>query len=387
MQVLQFGGSLKPVRVLVADDDPVLRSLVRANLEGRVDEIVEAGDGQEAWELILTQPFGLGLIDLSMPGLDGFALIRCIRGHPRTRHLPIVVITSSNDQAAVRLALDAGATAFLTKPINWSLFSHQIDYLVRINQCSAVDRATRQRAEAVARAKDAVIAALAARVREQSRRLVTASEMEMRRHEATDGRGLDYAATVLADARAIEEVLDELLPYFRSMTEQIVVDDRPASVVRLVEACVERHADIARIADVRIWVGQIPATLRVCCDEMAIGRALGSLLRNAIEFTASGSTVRIGVELKEDGALAIMIDDEGPGVDPEKIARYLQPLDIRSEGQLKGADQAALGLPVAKAIANAHGGTVELVSRSSGGTRAYLFLPADIVEAGLEEVA
>ncbi len=387
MQVLQCGLRLKAVRVLVADDDPVLRSLVRANLEGRVDGIVEAGDGQEAWDLLLGDSFELALIDLSMPGIDGYALIRCIRSHPRTRHLPIVVITSSTDQTAVRRALEAGATAFLTKPINWTLFAHQIDYLVRLNQGSAAERATKQRAEAVARAKDAVIAALAARVQEQTRRLIAASEMELWRREPGEDRSLDYAASVLSDARAIEEILAEVLPYVRSMTEQIVVDDRPVPVSRLIESCVDRLSGIAKLGDIRVAVGPISGSLRICCDEAAIGRALGNLLRNAIEFTRSGSTVRIGVELKDDNALEITIDDDGPGADPDLIARCLRPLDMREDGDMKGPEQAALGLPIAKAIAQAHGGTIEVFARALGGTRASLIVPAEIVEARLVEVA
>ena len=379
--------SLKPVRVLVADDDPVMRALVRANLEDRVADVVEAGDGQEAWTLLLSQSFELALIDLSMPGLDGFALIECIRNHPRTRHLPIVVITSSTDQASVRKALEAGATSFLTKPVNWALFSPQIDYLVRLDQTNAAERATKQRAEAVARAKDALIAALVARVREQARRLLESSETVVMRAGIRDGQGLDYVQSVIANARGIEVALDELLPHFRSMTEQIVVDDRPVTLNRLVDACVDQLADLAEMADVEIAVAPISSALLVCCDETAMRRALCNLLRNAIEFTRSGSVVRIGVDVREDGALAIWIDDEGPGADPEVIARCLKPLDGLSEDGDIGPTQAALGLPIAGAIASAHGGSIEVVARDEGGTRACLNLPAEIVEYRLEDVA
>ena len=387
MQVLQGGMTGKPVHVLVADDDPVMRALVRANLEGRVDTLSEAADGQQAWDMLLGANFDLALIDLSMPGIDGFALIRCIRSHPRTRHLPVVVITSSTDQSAVRGALEAGATSFLTKPVNWTLFAHQIDYLVRLNQGSSAERTHKQRAEAVARAKDAVIVALAARVREQTRRLVGASELAMMRSPAGNAAGLDYAAGVLADARAIEEIIDEVLPFVRSMTEQIVVDDRPVSVARLLDTCADRLRREAGQAQVAIEVAPVPSSLRVLCDEVSLGRALTNLLRNAVEFTRPGSTVRVGAEIKQDGALTIFIDDEGPGVDPDVIARCLTPLDLRGGAELKRAEQAALGLPIAKAIAQAHGGTIEVVRRDFVGTRASLLLPADIVEAPLEDVA
>jgi two-component system sensor histidine kinase/response regulator len=385
MQVLQGGSIVKPVRVLVADDDPVMRSLLRANLEDFVADVVEASDGEEAWALLSKQVFELALIDLSMPGLDGFNLIQCIRSHPRTRHLPIVVITASADQTSLRMALDAGATSFLTKPVHWALFSHQIDYLLRLDRSNAVERATKQRAEAVVRAKDALIAALAARVRDQARLLVEQSETAMMRGSIRNGESLDFVQSVLANARGIESTLDEMLPHFRSMTEQIVVDDRPVGVRRLVDPCVEELAELACLADVEIEVAPIASGLRVCCDERAMRRALSNLLRNAVEFTRPGSVVRIGADVQTDGALVIWIDDDGPGVDPEIIARCLKPLDAE-DGNV-GHEVGALGLPIARAIASAHGGTVEVVPGPNSGTRACLFLPAEIVEQRLEDVA
>ena len=387
MQVLQGGVRLKPVRVLVADDDAVFRSLVASNLAGRTDVVREAEDGQRAWELLLGETFELALIDLSMPGIDGFALIRCIRSHPRTRHLPIVVVTSTADPAAVKRALEAGATSFPTKPINWNLFGHHIDYLIRVEQSSAVERTTKQRAEAVARAKDALIAALAARVREQTRKLVTASEMELWRRPVADAHSLDYAAGVLADARCVDEILDEVLPFVRSMTEQIVVDDHLVSIDRLIEACVQRLRPMAAKGDVQIVVARVQPSLRIRCDEAAMSRALSNLLRNAIEFTHPGTTVHVGFELREDFVLCITIDDEGPGVDPGVIARCLKPLDLREGHETGAPEQAALGLPIAKAIAQAHGGTVEVLGRSTRGTRASLVIPAELVETRLDDVA
>lgn len=387
MQVLQGGLSLKPVRVLVADDDAVLRSLVCANLAGRVDSVTEAGDGQQAWEMLLGGSFELALIDLSMPGLDGYALIRCIRNHPRTRHLPIVVVTSTTDQDAVRRAFEVGATSFLTKPINWNLFGHQIDYLIRLDQGNATERATKRRAEAVARAKDALIAALAARVRQQTAGLVDMAELELWRRQDGEERGREFAGQVLAEARAIEDMLEDVLPFVRSMTEQIVVNDRPVSVSRLLEASAESLRRMAQQGDVVIMVDDVDPALMVCCDEAAIMTALGNLVRNAVEFTKPGTTVQLSVEIREDQTLCISVDDEGPGADPEAIARSLSPLDLRESNVMRLPEQAALGLPLAKAIAQAHGGTIEVVAKSGSGTRACLILPAEIVEARFEDVA
>lgn len=117
-------------RVLIADDDPIFRSLARSRLQRIAGDIVEAEDGTSAWAHIRAQDFQLVIADLDMPGFDGFGLIQVLRGHPRTRHIPIVVCTSHSTLEAMRKAVSAGASSYLTKPVNWSMFEPHVQQLL-----------------------------------------------------------------------------------------------------------------------------------------------------------------------------------------------------------------------------------------------------------------
>ena len=123
-----------PIRVLVADDEPITRFLTASKLARLNGHVLEAEDGLSAWDLLLSQPCQLAVIDLEMPKLDGFGLIQCVRGHPKTRHLPIVVLTSRDDKEAIERALIAGATSYLIKPLNWKLFGHHIGHLLELGR-------------------------------------------------------------------------------------------------------------------------------------------------------------------------------------------------------------------------------------------------------------
>jgi len=117
-------------RVLIADDDPIFRSLARSRLERIAGDIVEAEDGTSAWGHIRAGDFQLVVVDLDMPGFDGFGLIQVLRGHPRTRHIPIVVCTAHSTLDAMRKAVSAGASSYLTKPVNWSMFEPHVEQLL-----------------------------------------------------------------------------------------------------------------------------------------------------------------------------------------------------------------------------------------------------------------
>ena len=391
MSMIEQDAAKKPVRVLIADDDPVLRSLVAANLARRVDSVTEAVDGYQAWDLLLNRTFELALIDLSMPNIDGFTLIQCMRGHPRTKHMPIIVITSSTDRESIERAFEVGATSFLTKPVNLGLFGHHIDYLIRLNQSGDLARTTMQQAEAIARAKDAVIATLAARIRKHTATLSTTAQQQLRPREADLPLlpAPDLARLVLAEARAITEVCDATLPHLRSVTEQIVVDDRTVLVERVIERGIALVTELAQRGQVAIEVGAYHRHITLRCDEAALARALASLLRNAVQHSEPGGLVGIIVELRDDNVLAITVADHGRGAAPEHVAACLRPLD---QPRGLGGDavehiRTGLGLPIAKAIAQAHGGTLEISTALGQGTSASLILPADIVEVRHDHAA
>ena len=382
--------TMKPhVRVLIADDDPVLRSLVIANLQGRADEVTEAADGLLAWDLLLSRQFELALIDLSMPNLDGFTLIQCMRSHQRTKHMPIIVITSNNDQASIERAFQAGASSFLTKPLNWPLFGHHVDYLTRLSDGGHCARASTRQAEAVARAKDAVIATLAARINQHTNRIIAAAQDELRPRTADADvvAAFNLARSVLAEAIAISEVCEETLPHLRGITEQIVTDDRPVPLARLLDEGVRHVTRLALSRQVRIALGRVDDAAIVKCDDKAVGRALASLIRNAVQHSAAGSAVNVTAERRDDNVLVISVVDQGVGADPAHIAACLRPLDRLAIPAATTDERVGLGLPIAMAIARAHGGSLEVSTAPGQGTTAALILPAEVVEVRRDDTA
>ncbi len=113
-------------RVLIAEDEPFSRKVACGRIAALGATVVEAEDGAAALTLLLQEPFDAAIIDLEMPKLDGFQLLGCIRGHPKLRHLPIIVLSGREDGTSIRRALAAGATSYLQKPLNWTAFGEHI---------------------------------------------------------------------------------------------------------------------------------------------------------------------------------------------------------------------------------------------------------------------
>lgn len=118
----------RPV-VVLADDDPSIRLMVRHVLESEDYDIVEAADGLEAIKAIEKHHPALVLLDAVMPGLNGFATCQQIKDRGYT-DIPVMMITGLDDDASVERAYDVGAIEYITKPIKWAVLKHRVRAVV-----------------------------------------------------------------------------------------------------------------------------------------------------------------------------------------------------------------------------------------------------------------
>lgn len=121
----------KPAIAIVADDEDLGRLLL-GEAVAQLGLTVSAHDnGAAALEVALKQNLAIVLLDVDMPGLDGYAVCRRLRAEPRFANVPIVMVTGHEDSAAIDLAFEAGATDFIAKPVNWALLPRRLSYILR----------------------------------------------------------------------------------------------------------------------------------------------------------------------------------------------------------------------------------------------------------------
>ena len=117
-------------RILIADDKAGSREFLRVVLEHSGYQITEAADGQEALEKAIASKVDLFLLDLQMPKLDGFSLVRLLRERPEFAYVPIVALTASAMQGDRERALAAGFSAYIAKPVSLSTLRSEVARLI-----------------------------------------------------------------------------------------------------------------------------------------------------------------------------------------------------------------------------------------------------------------
>lgn len=132
------------VRILIIDDDAAQLFLARRALEQVGFLVEEAADGKLGLRAIKETRPDLVLLDVVMPEFNGYDVCLELRRDPEFMNLPVVMVTALDDLDSVRRAFEAGATNFVTKPVNWTVLSYHVKYILRANRKSEELHRTKQ---------------------------------------------------------------------------------------------------------------------------------------------------------------------------------------------------------------------------------------------------
>ena len=187
------------------------------------------------------------------------------------------------------------------------------------------------------------------------------------------------------EAVRIEEVLVQGQSMSKALCDRVNVDDVRVPLVNILANAQIKVQERSRECNVPVCVVRVPEHAYVACDPEGLSLAVSHLLDNAVRFSPAGSTVTLEADVHSDGMLTITINDDGEGMEPDFFAAHLNPSDdltveIQSDGN-------GVGLPLVKAIAEAHGGVLEIRSMPNQGTTAMLVIPADRVQLESEFAA
>jgi signal transduction histidine kinase len=374
-----------PASILVVDDDPIVRSLMRATLAHDGFAVIEAEDGVEGCRLYEEHRPDLLLVDVIMPRMDGYELCRELRSHPQSAYVPIVVATSLDDLPSIARAYDAGATDFIPKPINWLVLNHRVRYILRASRAFEELRRNQERliaakeaAEAANRAKSEFLANMSHELRTPLNAIIGFSGMMSdRMFGPLNERYLDYANIIGSSGRHLLAIITDILDLAQADADKLVLAEERVDLGEVVELGSSIVQDMARRAQID-FRSEIEAPLPpMIGDPAKLTQILVNLLSNAIKFTAPGGKVRLKVGRPAHRGITLRVEDTGIGMAADQIPIALAPFGQIETGLSRKYDGVGLGLPLTKRLIELHGGTIEIDSELGKGTVVSAHLPEE----------
>jgi signal transduction histidine kinase len=373
--------------IMIVDDDPIVRSLMRATLEVDGYEIIEAEDGEQACELYEARRPELLVADVVMPRMDGFRLCRELRGRPASAFVPILMATGLDDVPSITKAYEVGATDFISKPVNWVVLGHRVRYMLRASRAFDELRqnrdelmAAKDQAEAASRAKTEFLANMGHELRTPLNAIIGFSSIM--RDESFGPIGdkyAEYAAAIGDSGSHLLAIINGILEMARAESNRIVLVEEEVEIARAVAFSVGTIEEMARRAEVDCY-SDIPEDLpQFLGDAVKLRQILINLLSNAVKFTPAGGRVRVSVKRGEDDGLALRVEDTGIGMSPEELPLALTPFGQIDSGLDRKYDGVGLGLPLAKRLVELHGGTMDIKTALGKGTAVIANFPKERV--------
>lgn len=357
-------------RVLVADDDPILREFAAVHLATPSVEVETAEDGAVAWERLLSGGIDIALVDLDMPRMDGFELIAHIRSHPALEHLPVVVVTGREDMDAIDRAFASGANSFVVKPINWRLLSHQLAYVLRNSRSEANVREAHQHAAQAGALKTNLLRLM--RHEFNTPMNVIMGYGQLIEAHASEPAMQGHARQIIAAAEGFKALHDGLMDSARVLAGDVTAAPVMFKPADLVKTCArEALKSGGKAADLRLidrTGGQ-----EALADWHLTRMALTNLIANAL--THGTAPILVSARMAEHGGLMLEVEDSGPGIAHDRIQGLLEPFS-QGEGALtRTATGLGIGLATVAGCAKAQGGSLLLDNRPGGGLVAQFGLP------------
>jgi signal transduction histidine kinase len=368
-------SAMNQVHFLLVDDleENLLSLTALLRRDGLV--LLQARSGDEALELLLRYDVALALVDVQMPGLNGFELAELMRGNERTSRVPIIFVTAGNADSQRRFrGYEAGAVDFIQKPIEPDILRSKAEVffeLYRQRQQISVQRdELKANAEALQEAdrhKDEFLATLGHELRNPLAPLRHGLDLLRRRASAAGDAAGDADVLQMMDRQMVQLVrlIDDLLDVSRVSQGKIELKRDRIQVVDVVRQAMETSRPLMEAAQHSCVLDIPPDPIWLDADLTRVSQIVGNLLNNAAKYTPEGGAIRVSVW--EDGDMAVIeVADNGIGIASEMLPQVFELFAQVDNHQDRTRGGLGIGLALVRQLVTMHGGTINAASAGLG---------------------
>jgi two-component system sensor histidine kinase/response regulator len=381
-------------KILAVDDNPKSLKVLAALLAPLGYQVDYAFSGQEAVALVENESYDLILLDIMMPGMDGYETCIRIKSVYRNKLVPVIFLTGKTDMASLSKAFTSGGVDYIIKPFspeellarvrNHLELKSSRQQLLEVN--SWLEKKVQERTEALRSAHEELEKAYRSL---QSLDKAKSDFLNMINHEIrTPLNSILGFSSILQEEVESPEMkehadfiynssmrLEKFLAVVLQLTE-LIARDRPLRMKSvmlgdILDECLLECFPLTTKKNISIKIDQEMQTLKAVVNESLIKNCLLGVLDNAIEFSPSKGDIRISVA-REKGFAGYEITDQGPGFSEQALENLFRLFGL---GEQHIDQNVGLDLCLAKMVMDAHNGKVEVHNNPGSGASVRLLIP------------
>lgn len=376
--------SAKP-QILIVDDKVENLISLETLLEGFDVEFVRALSGNEAIAKVLNHDFALAIIDIQMPGMDGYETVTLIRQTAKGKFLPVIFVSAIyKEDFHVVKGIETGAVDFISQPIDGRILrgkvkvfldlylqKRELTRLVREKEIiSEQYRIAKEKAEAATRAKSIFLANMSHEIRTPMNGIIGMADLLAQTPLTEEQK--DYLATIIASGRNLLNIINDILDFSKIESNQVELENiafnLPAAIDEVIKILTIR-ANENNVALNVILADNVPRYIKG--DPLRLKQIITNLVNNAIKFTYEGSvTVDVGVEKDGDQSVKLLfkVIDTGIGISPEGKEKLFKAFSQADTSTTRKYGGTGLGLAISKSLCEMMDGEIGVESEVGKGS-------------------
>jgi len=372
--------SSKAPRILVIDDDPRIQDTIEAQLYPEGYELLFKSSGVDAIrELDKLHPDVI-LLDLMMPGMNGFDVCSYIKRSEKFRHVPVIMVTALDDVDYLVTGLDTGADEFIAKPVNGAELRARVRSMLRIkHQYDELEQALHLR-EVISRM-------LVHDMRNPLSSILLYSQV-IQRKQSLPPEQLNHITNIQNEALRLGKLFDDMLVLSRMQRGHIILQQQMTDLATIIMTQGDKYQSLAASNGITMVV-QVEEDLKpALLDTPLIERMVETLMTNAIKYAPPKSSINIllsnalgernqNAPQSDHPFFRLQITDQGPNVPRDIFDSIFHQLE-QSNPQYSSRPMTELGLAFCKMVVTAHNGMIQVIPNQPQGATFIVDLPCNL---------
>lgn len=352
-------------KILIVDDVPKNIQLV-ANFLTKVGyQINFAVDGASAIEHASKGEFDLILLDIMMPGIDGFEVCATLKENEITKDIPIIFLTAKTDNESIAKGFEAGGVDYITKPFN------PTELLARVKTHISLKNREKELRE-LNKTKDTFLSIIGHDLKTPLANIISLGDIIMNNKEISTEERNELVNDMVDSGRQGGWLLENLLSWTRIQTGSITNKPEILDLNEIVHQNVDFVYQNAQHKGVDILVDCV-AGIKIFADRNIVHTILRNLLSNGIKFTHSGGYIKIISTRTPENEIRLKVIDSGIGIRPERLKDLFTKVGNTSTDGTQNEKGSGLGLVLVKDLIDLIDARIEVKSEVEKGTRFSIY--------------
>lgn len=357
--------------ILIVDDVPTNVMLVQAILKKQGYTLLTADNGPKALKICEAKLPNLVLLDIMMPGMDGYEVLKCLKDNPKTNHIPVIIMSALSDMQSIVKGYQLGAIEYVTKPFQREELLKRVAHRYELFCIKRI----KSELEETIESRDKLYSVIAHDLRSPlgSLKMMNNAICMMVDKEKVGEEVYDMIQMMNKTSEEIFLLLDNLLKWAKNRLNKQNIYKQLTDINVIIDSTVEIYIPMAAQKGITIIPQGLDKEMNGMVDIDMLKTIIRNLVSNAIKFSQAGGSIEISTR-KDGDMVEVSVKDSGVGIKKEDQEKLLRPNTHFTTYGTSNEKGSGLGLMLCKDFVELHGGKLWFESEEGKGTTFFFTL-------------